>query len=142
MKKLFLILFVAITSDAYTQSGNFWQVLAEVHFVDTKDKNGFSIEKPQFSKHLKSYNSKRIRLKGYLIPLSESGGHGKFMLSSLPFNVCFFCGAAGPETVIELDTKEPLKFSTKQIEMEGELQLNASDPDHHIYILKSAVLRH
>jgi hypothetical protein len=74
------------------------------------------------------------------VPLEETGGKGKFMLSSLPFNVCYFCGAAGPETVVELETSEHLKFSTKQIFMEGILFLNDRDPDHHIYILKSATL--
>jgi hypothetical protein len=68
------------------------------------------------------------------------GGSGKFMLSSLPFNLCYFCGAAGPETVIEVETKEKVKFSSKQITMEGIIVLNETDPDHHIYILKNARL--
>jgi hypothetical protein len=98
------------------------------------------MEKPVFSTYLRSFNGKRITLKGYLIPLGESGDKKRFMFSSLPFNVCFFCGAAGPETVIELDTKENLKFSTKRISMAGILELNDKDPDHHMYILKNAVI--
>ena len=122
------------------QSQNFWQVLAEVGFQSKTDKNGYQVETPVFSKHLKSYEGKKIRLRGFVIPVNEVGDQDKFMLSSLPFNVCYFCGAAGPETVIEVDSVEKIRFSTKPIWLEGILELNESDPDHHMYILKSAHL--
>jgi hypothetical protein len=111
-----------------------------VSFSKSKDNNGYEVEKPVFSKYLKSFHGKKIRLKGYIIPLAETGSNEKFMLSSLPFNVCYFCGAAGPETVVEVSIGYPVKFTTKQIIMEGLLYLNDKDPDHHIYLLKSATL--
>lgn len=117
--------------------GNFWHVLAEVGFNKTKDVQGYDIEQPVFSKHLKSYHGKKISLKGYLIPMSEVTGRSEFMFSSLPFNVCYFCGAAGPETVVELQNFPSHPFTTKAIVLEGILLLNEKDPDHHIYILKS-----
>jgi hypothetical protein len=140
MKNLLLICLLFISSTSFGQAGNFWQVLAEVHFKNEEDPAGYTIERPVFSKNLKSYNGKKIKLKGYVIPLEESGGKGKFMLSALPFNLCYFCGAAGPETVVEVETVESIKFTSKQIIMEGILKLNETDPDHHIYILKSANL--
>ena len=133
---LLLILFVPSVSQR-----DFWQTLAEVSFVNEKDKQGYTIERPQFSKNLKSFNGKRIKLQGYLIPLEETGSQSKFMFSSLPFNVCYFCGAAGPETVVEVESKTNIKFTTQKLEIEGVLQLNDSDPDHHIYILKSATFK-
>lgn len=140
MRILFLALFFFSAFTVCAQPANFWQILAEVHFQNAVDKNGYSIEKPIFGKQLKSFDGKKIKIKGYLIPLEETGGKGRYMISSLPFNVCYFCGAAGPETVMELNTSERLKFSTKQISLEGTLILNDRDPDHHIYILKSASL--
>jgi hypothetical protein len=122
------------------QSDNFWQTLAQVRFENKKDKNGYDIEYPVFSKYLKTFQGKQIRLKGYIIPLEETGGKGKFMLSALPFNLCYFCGAAGPETVMEVKTTEKIKFTTKPITLEGKLILNDSNPDQHIYILESAQL--
>jgi hypothetical protein len=122
------------------QQQNLWPVLAEVHFVNETDPRGYSIERPVFSKHLKTFQGAKVKLKGYIIPLEETGGKGKFMLSSLPFNVCYFCGAAGPETVVEVETSKTVKFTTKQITIQGILSLNDRDPDHHIYILKSASL--
>jgi hypothetical protein len=41
MKTLFLLLlFLLFAIEAFPQSGNFWQVLAEVRFDNTTDKNG------------------------------------------------------------------------------------------------------
>jgi hypothetical protein len=123
---------------AHAQDYNFWHTLAEVGFTTKKDKNGHTIEKPVFSKHLKSWDGEKIRIKGYIIPVSEVGDQEKFILSSLPFNVCYFCGAAGPETIIEVETMESISFSSKAVWMEGVLQLNDGDPDHHMYRLLSA----
>lgn len=123
-----------------TQESNFWHTLAEVHFVSEKDSRGYTVEKPVFSQNLRSYHGRQVKLKGYLIPLSESGGKGNFMLSALPFNVCYFCGAAGPETVVEVQSTQDFTFTTKRIQLQGTLHLNDTDPDHHIYILKTATL--
>ena len=130
-----LLLFAQLT---YAQTENFWHTLAQVNFKTVKDPNGYDAELPIFSKYLKTFHGKKVTIKGYVIPLDELGGSGKFMLSSLPFNLCYFCGSAGPETVVEVETTEKVKFSTKQITMEGFIYLNESDPNHHIYIFKNA----
>ncbi|MEO7988046.1 MAG: hypothetical protein ABI663_00810 [Chryseolinea sp.] len=134
----FLLLF--IFSSGLAQEKNLWNVLADVSFQQKKDKAGYSIETPVFGTYLKKLQGQKIMLKGYIIPLQELVGQSKFMLSSLPFNLCYFCGAAGPETVVEVESKAEIKFVTKQVQMEGILILNDKDPDHHIYILKSASL--
>lgn len=134
------LVLLLVSPESKGQSQNFWQVLAEVGFQSKKDKNGYQMEEPVFSKHLKSWNGKKIKLKGFVIPVNEVGDQDKFMLSSLPFNVCYFCGAAGPETVIEVESVEKVRFTSKPIWMEGTLQLNDKDPDRHMYILKAAHL--
>ncbi len=133
-----LTFFLFIFSTSFAQEKNLWNVLADVSFQQKKDVTGYSVETPVFGTHLKKLQGQKIALKGYIIPLQELAGQSKFMFSSLPFNLCYFCGAAGPETVVEVQTKEKLKFVTKQIQLEGILTLNNNDPDHHIYILKSA----
>jgi hypothetical protein len=140
MKAIIFAIIIQVTSHASAQDPNFWNTLSQVNFINKKDPNGFTIEVPVFSQHLKSFQGKQVTLKGYIIPLEEVGGQGKFMLSSLPFNLCYFCGAAGPETVVEVDSSKPIKFVTKPIRMTGVLWLNTSDPDHHIYVLKQAKL--
>jgi hypothetical protein len=132
------VLFAVMSLSTIAQTQNFWQVLAEVGFNSKTDKNGYVVERPVFSNSLKKWNGKKVKLKGYVIPVSEIGDQDKFILSALPFNVCYFCGAAGPETVIEVETEEKIRFSSKAIWMEGVLHLNDKDPDHHMFILKSA----
>lgn len=127
---------LALAEPLFAQN-NFWQVLAEVGFKREVIQGG-EMEVPVFSNHLKSWNGKKVKLKGFIIPVSEVGDESKFMLSSMPFNVCYFCGAAGPETIVEVETARKIKFTSQAIWMEGILQLNEKDPDHHIYIMKSA----
>jgi hypothetical protein len=132
---LFLLLFLL----PEVQELDLWQVLSEVGFESRPSReSGFEIDSPKFSKRLWSYNNKKVSVKGYLIPLSEMGGKNAYMLSALPFNQCYFCGGAGPETVVEVETKQSIRFVTRQITMEGILLLNDKDPDHHMYILKDA----
>jgi hypothetical protein len=136
--KTFLLSLLLLPLTVASQEQNFWDILANVRFENRKDKNGYDVEVPLFSPQLKAFNNKKISLKGYIIPLEELSGQGRFMLSSLPFNLCFFCGAAGPETVIEVQTPAKIPFTTKPIILEGTLVLNDKDPNHHMYILTAA----
>ncbi len=138
MRVVFILIVFVSGVSARAQQNSFWQTLAEVGFEQRKDKNGYSYEAPLFSQNLRRWNNKIIKLKGYVIPVGEIGDPNKFMLSSLPFNVCYFCGAAGPETVVQVEAERPVEFTTKPVLMEGLLLLNDKDPDRHIYILKSA----
>jgi hypothetical protein len=145
MPKLLITLCLVAGAWCYTyaqnpQSQNFWHILAEVGFQTRKDASGVIVETPVFSKNLKKYDGKKIKLKGFIIPVNEVGDQNKFMLSSLPFNICYFCGAAGPETVIEVESDDSMRFNSKAIWVEGTLYLNDSDPDHHMYVLRSAQL--
>jgi hypothetical protein len=113
------------------QQDNFWHVLAQVGFEKKKDKQGYVQDVPVFTQYLKEWHGKRIQLKGYIIPAGEVGDE-RYMFSALPFNICYFCGAAGPETVVELETRQKILFSSKPMVLEGTLFLNVSDINVHI----------
>lgn len=139
MRKLLIIFYWLLFSVASAQDSDAWKILSEVRFETmSSGEKGYEMDVPQFSDRLKSYHGKKITLKGYLIPLSEMGEKQVYMLSSLPFNSCFFCGGAGPETVIEIDTRQNLSFTANAMVMEGVFILNENDLDHHMYILKQA----
>ena len=139
MRKLLIIFFWLLVSAVSAQETDAWKILSEVRFetMSTGDE-GYEMDVPRFSDRLKRHNGKKITLKGYLIPLSEMGGKQAYMLSSLPFSSCYFCGGAGPETVIEIETKQTITFTTNQIILEGTFVLNEKNIDHHMYILKQA----
>ncbi|WP_200942790.1 hypothetical protein [Dyadobacter sp. Leaf189] len=53
---------------------------------------------------------------------------------------CFFCGGAGPESIIELQFKnKKQKFKTDAVKfVKGKLLLNPTDVEHLNYILTEA----
>ena len=97
---------------------------------------------PIFGNKLTGSDGQVIELNGYMVPLDELIGQNHFVLSSLPFQTCFFCGGAGPETVAEIRTKETISFTDRKIKVKGRLKLNDSDPSRLYYTLEeSEVIR-
>lgn len=100
----------------------------------------YEIDFPTFSDEVKALNGKEITLEGWMIPLDELRGKNYFVLSALPFANCFFCGGAGPETVIEVFSERNIKFTEKRIKVKGTLNINPDDPMKLMYILQKAEL--
>lgn len=104
-----------------------WNTFAKVTFhKEYSETFGFevNVKPPEFSDELMALNGKEIRVKGYVIPVDVE--LGMYMVSANPFANCFFCGNAGPETVVELfpNGKFP-RFSTDQmVTFKGILQIN------------------
>jgi hypothetical protein len=119
-----------------------WKELAKVKLEMRFDEDfQLDVEYPVFSEAVLGLEGKEITVSGYLVPLEELGREASeqfFILSSLPFNLCFFCGNAGPETVMEVFTLDRVRFTTDMITLRGTLSLNDSDPMRLMYILKEA----
>ena len=91
------------------------------------------MDKPVFSDDIKAMEGKEILVKGYIIPVEGYASHKEFIFSAFPYNMCFFCGGAGPETVMEIEAKEPVKYTAEQIYLKGILSLNSDDINHLMY---------
>jgi hypothetical protein len=100
---------------------------------------GFKVDKPVFSDEVKALENKEITLKGYIIPVDGYKSHKEFIFSAFPYNMCFFCGGAGPETVIEITAIEGIKYSTESITIKGKLKLNDQDINRLMYKLVDVV---
>ncbi|PTM04624.1 MAG: DUF3299 domain-containing protein [Bacteroidetes bacterium] len=142
MKKfLFLILLFGCYASAQAQKTAQiidWKVLAKVDFIDKyfpEFEAWYLI--PKFQEEVKALDQKPIIIKGYIIPMDVEGG--EYALSAYPFSACFFCGGAGPESVIKLELAEKTeRFDTDDIiTFSGTLELNDSDVDNFNYILKN-----
>jgi hypothetical protein len=105
-----------------------WSTLAKVEFAQRYDDNAqMEIEVPTFSTELIELSGTEVQIGGYIIPVDAVNGY--YVLSAFPFAACFFCGGAGPETVIDLDLSERYHFRTDQrATFRGVLELNHSDP--------------
>lgn len=135
MKFIFSILYILNFSLATAQnSSSTWNTLGKLTFKKEFDAAlGFKIDKPVFGDEIKALSGKMIEVKGYIIPTDGYKSHTEFILSAFPYNMCFFCGGAGPETVMEVIAKSPVKFTSEAVTLRGKLALNTDDVNRLIY---------
>jgi hypothetical protein len=139
MRLFFLLIFLISNNLAFAQTPNTWRTLAKVTFRKEMDEDlGFKIDVPVFSKEVKMLEGKTIELRGYVLPTEGYKNQKRFMFSSLPYNQCFFCGGAGPETVVEVSSKAAIPVSSEPVILRGTLQLNLGDVNKLMYSLVNA----
>jgi len=116
-----------------------WETLGKVKLIPGYDEFlGEEIEKPVFPETISIFENSRVTVEGYVIPLETSSSSRYFVLSRFPFNSCFFCGNAGPETVLEVYTNEKFAYKDQKVKATGILKLNAEDPLHLFFLLEEA----
>ncbi|WP_299457861.1 hypothetical protein [uncultured Microscilla sp.] len=144
MKKLLiLIYFIALGSPGLYAQNPYavWKTLKDIQIKTKYDsQKRYEVDIPLFGSKVKALNGKSITIKGYLIPIEAYTKQGFFILSALPYNLCYFCGGAGPETVMEVTSTQKIKYTDKPIVLKGILKLNATDPNHLLYRLQNAVV--
>lgn len=115
-----------------------WAVLGRVSFAQSGgDVLTMNMAPPSYSKEVRALEGKEIIIRGYVIPMDF--GDDYLVISANPFATCFFCGGAGPETVMEVYLSEPREFSKdEQVTVRGILKLNRGEVEHLTYMLRDA----
>jgi hypothetical protein len=140
LKRTLVIMMISLaTSLAYSQSTTVWKDLAQVTYKIGQDEFG-ELYIPVFGPSIKGMEGKVVEADGYIIPFEGMFKPEHIILSSLPLAECFFCGSGGPETVMEVMLKSPIKYTSKRVKVRGKLTLNDKDPEKLMYILKDAEL--
>ena len=122
-----------------TGQKDLWKTLAKVTYKKEMDEFlGFKIDKPVFSQQIKDLEGTEVIVKGFVIPVEGYKSHTEFVFSAYPYSMCFFCGGAGPETVMEVEASEPIEYTAESIFIKGRLQLNGEDINNLMYQLKDA----
>jgi hypothetical protein len=120
---------------------NIWKTLSKITFKKEYDElMGFKVDIPVFSKEVEALDGKVVTVKGYIIPVDGYKSHTEFIFSAFPYNMCFFCGGAGPETVMEVEAKEPIKYTAESVTIKGKLKLNSKDINRLMYSMSDVVL--
>lgn len=140
LKSLFLSVLVIMTTTAvFSQSKsneNMWKTLADVSYIKKYDDFlGFKVDVPVFSETVEKLEGREITIRGYIIPIEGYKSHKEFIFSAYPYNMCFFCGGAGPETVMEVKATDPIKYTAEAITIRGTLELNSDDINQLMYAL-------
>lgn len=141
MKKISLgiLLLFLLGNTAIAQNENLWKTLSKITYKKEYDELlGFKVDKPIFSNDVKKLEGKKVTIRGYIIPVEGYKSHKEFVFSAFPYNMCFFCGGAGPETVMEVYAVKGVEFTQEPVTLQGVLKLNSEDINRLMYILEEA----
>lgn len=99
-----------------------WSVLTAV-----KTRNEKNRILPVFNMNQLALNQKTQRIQGFMMPLDPGEKQRHFLLSSVPLT-CAFCMPGGPESMVEVKTKTPVRYSLEPVVVEGHFLVLIDDP--------------
>jgi hypothetical protein len=109
-----------------------WSVLTDVK--TRVEKNRIL---PVFPALVMALNQKSQRIQGFMMPLEPGEKQKHFLLSSVPMS-CSFCVPGGPESMVEVKTKTPVKYSLEPVVVEGQFAVLKDDPYGLYYRISDA----
>jgi uncharacterized protein len=110
-----------------------WKMLAQVELVKVKDRYV-----PQFAQGVSALDQKQVKVQGFMMPLQIGDKQTHFVLSAMP-QTCSFCMPGGPESLVEVKSRTPVKYSFEPIVLTGKLAVLKDDPTGVFYRLTEAV---
>lgn len=109
-----------------------WNTLAQVK--QTKSKSRIT---PVFSNDVTALNDKEVKIQGFMMPL-DPGPKQKHFLVSVNSATCAYCMPAGPEGVVEVQSKTPIKYTFEPVVVSGKLAVLKDHPMGLYYRLTNA----
>ena len=73
-----------------------------------------------------------------MMPLEPGEKQSHFLLSSVPLT-CAFCVPGGPESMVEVKTRTPVKYTLDPVTVEGKFAVLDDDPYGLYYRITEAV---
>ena len=110
-----------------------WKTLSQVELVKQKDRYV-----PQFAKDVAALDQKEVKVQGFMMPLSVGDKQSHFVLTAMPQS-CAFCLPGGPESMVEVKSKTPVKYTFEAVVLTGKLAILKDDPTGVFYRLTDAV---
>ena len=110
-----------------------WSLLTAITTKNEKNKI-----LPVFGAQQMALNQKTQKVQGFMMPLEPGERQRHFLLTSVPLT-CSFCLPGGPESMIEVRTKTPVKYSLEPVVVEGKFLVLSDDPYGLYYRITDAV---
>jgi hypothetical protein len=131
--------FIFLIGNIFSQNIITWELLKNVEFDEiwSEEFQAYYMV-PKFSESVKEMDGKEVQIRGFIIPVDIVQDY--YVLSANPYSSCFFCGQAGPESVMEIQMikkYEGLRMD-QVITYKGTLKLNVDDIYQLNYILEDA----
>lgn len=111
-----------------------WNTLAQVK-ARTEGKKVV----PEFGAEVRQLHQKDVKLQGFMLPIVTGERHDHFLLTMRPPH-CPFCLSLGPEYIVEVRAKAPIKHTYDPIVLSGQLNVLNDDPFGLYYRLTGAQL--
>lgn len=132
-------IFLFFVGNIFSQNIITWELLKNVEFDEiwSEEFQAYYMV-PKFSESVKEMDGKEVQIRGFIIPVDIVQDY--YVLSANPYSSCFFCGQAGPESVMEIQMikkYEGLRMD-QVITYKGTLKLNVDDIYQLNYILEDA----
>jgi hypothetical protein len=110
-----------------------WKTFAQVELVKQKDRYV-----PQFSSSIAALDQKEVKVQGFMMPLEMGEKQSHFVLAAMP-TTCAFCMPGGPESMVEVKMKTPVKYTFDALVVTGKLAVLKDDPSGIFYRIVDAV---
>ena len=132
-------IFLFFIGNIFSQNIITWELLKNVEFDEiwSEEFQAYYMV-PKFSESVKEMDGKEVQIRGFIIPVDIVQDY--YVLSANPYSSCFFCGQAGPESVMEIQMikKYECLRMDQVITYKGTLKLNVDDIYQLNYILEDA----
>ena len=112
-----------------------WKLLGQATTV--KAKKGRMV--PKYTPAISALDNTEVKVQGFMMPL-EPGQKQKHFLLTVTSASCPYCLPAGPEGVVEIKSRTPVKFSYAPFIVQGKLKVLASDPMGLYYRMTDAAV--
>ncbi len=110
-----------------------WEILTAVKTRAEKNRLLPDFDRAQLALHQKTQ-----RVQGFMMPLEPGEKQTHFLLSSVPLT-CAFCTPGGPESMVEVKTRTPVRYTLDPVTVEGKFAVLADDPYGLYYRITEAV---
>jgi uncharacterized protein len=109
-----------------------WKTLGQVEPVKRGDRMV-----AEFGKAILALDQQSVRILGFMMPLDAAQQQRHFLLSAVPAS-CPYCMPSGPEAIVEVVSKQPVKYGFEPVLMMGKLSVLKNDPSGLLYRITDA----
>ena len=109
-----------------------WKVFSQVELVKQKDRYV-----PKFAPGVAALDQKEVKVQGFMMPMQTGDKQTHFVLTAMPQS-CAFCMPGGPESMVEIKTKTPVKYTFEPVVVSGKLAILKDDPTGIFYRIVDA----
>jgi hypothetical protein len=99
-----------------------WDLLGQVKTVKVKDRFV-----PEFPPAVRKLDKQDVKLVGFMMPLQTGEKQSHFLLT-VTSQTCAFCIPVGPEGIVEVKAKTPVRVTFDPIVVAGRLEVLRDDP--------------